>query len=303
MFIWKLKKPAELMPIAPIENHREREKGMLVYPVYSRRSGGLSVGINLFPGQKRCPFDCPYCEVFPFSTNAVFSPRQMEEDLRAAIARALEQNIPVRDICFSGNGEPSLSPDFPKALKLANRVRGELVPVAELVLITNGAGLLQPRLFSLLREAATSSTALNIWLKLDAGTPQWYEKINRPNRAAIPFEKLIKKIKDFTACAPVTIQSMVCAVDGKGSPPEEAQAWETLVCELAAIAAAGTGGGIRKVQIYGKARPAPEDPKAQALPAKYLEARAVSLRRALATANTAASVNANTPSPPVEVYL
>jgi len=276
-------------PIAPIENHRRREKGVLVYPVYSRRSGGLSVGINLFPGQKQCPFDCPYCEVFPFSTNAVFSLEQMEADLRAAIAAALEQNVAVKDICFSGNGEPSLSPDFPAALKLADTIRREMVSAAELVLITNGAGLLQPEIFSLLRDTA----ALNIWLKLDAGTPQWYQKLNR---TAIPFEKLIAKIKEFAASAPVTIQTMLCAVDGKGPPEEEAQAWENLTLELAAIAAAA--GGIRKIQIYGKARPAPEDPKTTALPVEYLEERAASLRRALAAANARAQI----PAPPVEVF-
>jgi histidinol dehydrogenase len=275
--------------ISPIENHRRREKGVLVYPVYSRRSGGLSVGINLFPDKKHCPFDCPYCEVFPFSTNAAFSLEQMEADLRAAIAAALEQNMPVKDICFSGNGEPSLSPDFPAALKQADNIRREMVPSAELVLITNGAGLLQPNIFSLLRDTA----ALNIWLKLDAGTSDWYQKINR---TAIPFEQLIAKIKEFAAFAPVTIQTMLCAVDGNSPSDEEAQAWETLTLELAAIAAAA--GGIRKVQIYGKARPAPEDPKAQALPVEYLEKRAASLRRALAAAN----VRAQIPAPPVEVF-
>jgi len=63
------------------------------------------------------------------------------------------------------------------------------------------------------------------------------------------------------------------------APDEEAGAWETLVCELAVIAANGKG-GIRKVQIYGKARPSPDDPKTAPLPVDYLEARAASLRRA-----------------------
>jgi histidinol dehydrogenase len=267
-------------PIAPIENHRRREKGVLVYPVYSRRSGGLSVGINLFPDRKCCPFDCPYCEVFPFSTNAFFSTEQMEEDLRAAIADAVKRNIPVMDICFSGNGEPSLSPDFPTALELAGRIRNEMVPSAKLVLITNGAGLLQPGLFSLLADAAAPSQegepsfALDIWLKLDAGTPGWYQLINR---SGIPHDKLIAKIKEFAASAPVTIQTMLCSVDGLAPPPDEAQAWESLLLELATIAA----GKLRKVQIYGKARPSPEDPKAQALPVAYLEKRADSLRQAL----------------------
>ena len=258
---------------SPVENHREREKGVLVYPVYSRRSGGLSVGINLFPDQKNCPFDCPYCEVFPFSTNAVFSLRQMEDDLRAVIADAIKRNIPVKDICFSGNGEPSLSPDFPEALKLAGRARGEMVPQAKLVLITNGAGLLQPELFSLLQDAA-NSLALDIWLKLDAGTPHWYQLINQTK---IPHDKLVAKIKEFAALAPFTVQTMLCSVDGKVPPSEEARAWESLVLELAAIA----GAGIRKIQIYGKARPSPDDPKARELPLAYLEERAASLKQAL----------------------
>jgi len=262
------------MIITSIENHRGREKGVLVYPVYSRRSGGLSVGINLFPDKKCCPFDCPYCEVFPFLTKALFSTEQMEDDLRSVIADAMERNIPVMDICFSGNGESSLSPDFLQALELAGRIRGELVPSAKLVLISNGAGMLQPQLFSLLVEWAVGPLDLDIWLKLDAGTPHWYQQINR---SGIPHDKLIAKIKEFAALAPFTIQTMICAVDGNAPPPDEAQAWKILALELAAISA----GKIRKIQIYGKARPSPDDPKAQELPVAYLEERAASLKQAL----------------------
>jgi len=278
--------------IDPVDNHRKREKGILVYPVYSRRSGGLSVGINLFPDKKRCSFDCPYCEVFPFLNNSEFSADFMEADLRAAIASAQKKNIPVRDVCFSGNGEPALSPDFPEALERAGCVRAELVPGAGLVLITNGAFLLEEKLFSLLAEAA-SSLDLNIWLKLDAGTNFWYKKMNR---SVLPFGKIIEKIKEFAAVAPVTIQTMICAVDGEGPPKEEAEAWEKLLVELVSAGSAMKNSGIRKVQVYGKARPAPEDPKASALPVICLEERAASLRVAFASALKAANI------PPVEVY-
>jgi len=260
---------------ASAENHRGREKGVIVYPVYSRRSGGLSVGINLFPDKKSCPFDCPYCEVFPFPVSSVFSLRQMEEELRFAIASVLKQNIPIKDICFSGNGEPSLSAALPDALKLAARLRKELAPSAKLVLITNGAGLLQPSIFSLLADAASGETAIDIWLKLDAGTPEWYGKINRAN---ISFSELTAKIKEFVSRAPVTLQTMLCAIDGNAPPLDEEKALEGLTAELAIIAAQGKG-FINKVQLYGKARSAPEDPKASPLPASYLEQRATSLRR------------------------
>jgi histidinol dehydrogenase len=201
----------------------------------------------------------------------------MENDLRSAIAAADKQNVPVKDICFSGNGEPSLSPAFSEALKLAENIRAQISPYAELVIITNGAGLLWPQIFSLLQNAA-ESPAFNIWLKLDAGTPGWYQKMNR---TSIAFEKLIEKIKEFASLAPVTIQTMLCAIDGEKPPLEEARAWEDLVCELAETAVCGKG-GIRKIQIYGKARSAPQDPKASVLPAACLEERAASLSRTFA---------------------
>ena len=264
-----------------------REKGVLVYPVYSRRAGGLSVGINLFPDQKRCSFDCPYCEVFPFSNNAVFSLEQMERDLLAVADSAKERNEIVKDFCFSGSGEPSLSPDFPSALKSASRIRDENVESAALVLITNGMGLLEPYIFSLLQDAATSPPFLDIWLKLDAGTPGWYQKINA---APVPHEELTTKIKEFAACTPVTIQTMLCSVDGEKPPQDEAQAWEKLVLELIK-----TNGMVRKVQIYGKARPSPDDPKSAALPVEYLEQRAASLRGLLTS-------DPQSPHPQIEVY-
>ena len=272
-----------MVNIKPVTNHREREKGVLVYPVYSRRAGGLSVGINLFPDKKSCPFDCPYCEVFPFSSSAIFSVEQMEQDLRYVITASLEQNIIVKDICFSGNGEPTLSPFFGEALKLAENIRAQMVPSSGLVVITNGAGLLQPQIFSLLCDAA-ANPSLDIWLKLDAGTPEWYQKMNR---SSLPFENLTEKKKEFVSCAPVTIQTMLCSVEGEQPPEIEVKAWEDLVCELAAK-------GIRKVQIYGKARCAPQDPLASQLPAEYLEKRAASLRSAFAAGKIFT---------PVEIYL
>jgi len=251
-----------------------REKGALVYPVYSRRSRGLSVGINLFPDRKTCSFDCPYCEVFPFKSDQVFSLALMEEALAEALAAAKEKGIVVKDICFSGNGEPTLSHDFTAALEAAFRIRDSVVPEADIVLITNGTGLLEEALFDLLRLAAIRG--LRIWLKLDAGTPEWY---NAMYRSPIPFDRLTEKVRAFVKCAPVTLQTMICAINGKPPPEDEAQAWETLVAELAMTAAE-----LRAVQVYGKARPAPEDPLASAVQTDFLEVRAASLRAVLAAA-------------------
>ena len=279
--------------ITPVTNHREREKGCIIYPVYSRRSAGLSIGINLYPDKKYCLFNCPYCEVFPFNSNAIFDIQQMEEDLKVTVLSAQKQKIPIKDICFSGNGEPTLSPAFADSLKLAEEIRAEMCPTANLVVISNGTGLLQPEIFSLLKEFAARETSLqvanpqsslNIWLKLDAGTPDWYQKMNR---SAIPHEKLSEKIKEFVLSAPVTLQTMLCAIDGEPPPEKEKQEWEKLVNELAK-------NNIRKIQLYGKARSAPKDPLASELPAEYLEMRAASLRNLFAE---------NGVKVPVDVYL
>ena len=268
------------MSTGSVNNQRKREMGVLVYPAYSRRSGGLSVGINLFPDRKLCSFDCPYCEVFPFGTDCIYSLPLMEAALEETIAEANEQGNKVKDICFSGNGEPSLSPHFPAALEAAFRIRDREAPGAGLVLITNGSGLLKGEIFNLLRSSAMKG--LNIWLKLDAGTGSWYRAMNR---SAIPYELLMEKIRAFVKCAPLLLQTMICAIDGSAPSSEEFRAWEALVTELALSAA-----DLQGVQIYGKARPAPEDPLAEALPLRFLEERAASLRSALASAGKETSI-------------
>jgi histidinol dehydrogenase len=139
--------------------------------------------------------------------------------------------------------------------------------------------------FSLLREAVLGRMSLDLWLKLDAGTEDWYREIDR---SAIPFDSLIAGIQAFAEAAPCTLQTMLCKVQGNPPPPGEEAAWETLVLDLAGRgggpAAAGEHppAGVRAVQIYGKARPGPLDPLAEPLDESFLRARAASLRSALA---------------------
>ena len=269
-----------------------RKQASIVYPTNSRRSGGLSVGVNLFPSRKSCTFDCPYCEVPPFSGSTAFSLDRMERHLRRVLAAAQEQGEKVMDIRISGSGEPTSSLDLPDALDLAARVRGEMVPEAKLVLVTNGTGLLRPWQFALLRDAATGSPGLDIWLKLDAGTQGWFRRVNK---SAVSHRELLDKIREFAACAPITIQTMLCAVDGVAPAIEEGQAWERLITEMVAKSKAGEN--IRKVQICGKSRPS-QNPKAKPLPTEYLEKRATSLYFALA----AQSGRRLSKTPMVEVY-
>ena len=262
--------------IGSIENHRNSENGLLVYPVFSRRSGGLSIGINLFPDRKVCLFDCAYCQIFPFNSEINFSPVKMETDLLIALSEAKAKDIPVKDICFSGNGEPTQSPFFASALKEVFKIRNKHAKDAELVLITNGTGLLYRETFELLASCAREERGLHIWLKVDGGTEHWYKKMNR---SQIPHESILNCIKDFSKNAPVTIQTMICMADEEAPSPVEAKAWEALLLEIASNAR-----DLRAVQIYGKARASSEDPLTSPLPVEFLEARADSLRAVLAAA-------------------
>lgn len=269
--------PSEAFSAKPVEDHRaDREAGAIVYPVFSRRSLGLSVGVNLFPDRKICSFDCPYCEVFPFKTDIRFSLQAMERGLLAAIAGAAHEGIQVKDICFSGNGEPTLSPQLAAALEAAARIRDEIARDAALVVITNGSMLGDPTVAGLLAHAcaarADGGFDLDLWVKLDAGSRSWYDAIDR---GAPPFDKLIDGIDAFVASSPVTIQTMLCAVAGSPPPEEEETAWLALALRLART------GNVRRFQFYGKARPAPCDPEAEALDLEYLEKRAASLRAVL----------------------
>lgn len=287
-------------------------RASLIYPVFSRRSGGLSVGIDLFPDGKRCSFDCPYCELFPSPEvgpgrdgsgvganratatgpgsaagalgagdaggDVGFSLQRMEEELRSLVADGRVSSlggVPVRDFCFSGSGEPTLSPRFPEALAAAARLRDELAPAASLVVISNGGGLSDDGLRALLGAASRprpEGYGLDHWIKVDAGTEDWYRKIDR---GTIAFDRLIGGIEAYFACAAGTVQTMLCSVAGAPPGAEEERAWLALVSRLAST------GGVRRVHIYGKARPAPGDPLAERLPLEVLEDRAERLRAAL----------------------
>ena len=277
------------MKIGEITDHRSREGGAIVYPVYSRRSGGLSIGINLFPDRKVCSFDCPYCEVFPFGTDMFFNLETMKAALSSAINEAKKNNIPVKDLCFSGNGEPTMSPFFIAAVNAAEVIRAELAlnskTETKLVVITNGAGLLNRKVFEFLKTVSLNPINLNIWLKLDAATEAWYRSINR---SGVPHKELLSGIRNLAAStAPFTIQTMICKIKGVLPPQEENAAWVKLVTELAVLSAAAAGKNqpgqvqLKAVQLYGKTRPASEDPLAEAVSMEVLEERAAEIRLAL----------------------
>jgi wyosine [tRNA(Phe)-imidazoG37] synthetase (radical SAM superfamily) len=241
--------------------HERRWKGhRYVYAVVSRRSRGISIGINLNPA-KTCNFNCIYCQVnrnLPRPTRRVDLEEltdELERILQAEKDGSLYEDAPfdilkaaergVRDIAFSGDGEPTAFPRFEAAVRIAARARSRFgLDRAKLVLITNAAFLHRPAVRAGL--AVMDDNNGEIWAKLDAGTEEYFRLVNRPR---VPFRRIIANILDASRVRPVVIQSLWFRIRGIMPPEGEIEAY----CEcLNRIVL--TGGRFRALQLYTIAR-------------------------------------------------
>jgi len=254
-----------------------------VYPVVSRRSRGLSIGINLNP-DKGCNFDCVYCQVDRRTPPAVrrVDLAQVARELDGMIAAARDGTLfdappcsvlppdqrVVRDIAFSGDGEPTTYPRFREAVEVAAEARRRHgLDETKLVLITDAAYLSRPAV----REALAVLDANNgeIWAKLDAGTEEYYRRVNRPN---VPLAQVLAAILEAARARPIVIQTLFCRLDGAPPPPEEIEAY---AARLRTIVEGG--GRITNVQLHTIARP-PAESSASPLTDAEIDAVAGRLR-------------------------
>ena len=242
----------ERQPPLGFSDHRSgRETGRILYPVLSRRSGGLSLGVNLFPDAKRCSFDCPYCEVFPFEGAKPFMVADLVAALDAFASDWTEELGPVRDISLSGNGEPSLSPFLEPVLEAcaqARRAHPEALGPAKLVIITNSTGFMRPGSCEVLERYAREE-GLEIWAKLDAGGE---ERFRAMSGTALDFAGIVAGLRAFAVRTPLVIQTMLCRLDGEAPATADLDDYARLLSGLVA-----GGGRITQLHLYTQARPAP----------------------------------------------
>jgi len=270
--------------LAAVQNHsRHFADFLFVYPVISRRSRGLSLGVNLNP-DKVCNFDCVYCEVDrrqPGQANRVDTAR-MQQELAALIrlvktgalaneprfseAPALARDI--KDIALSGDGEPTMVANFAACVQaVADVKRAEGLAETKLVLITNAAGLDKADVKRGLE--ILDANRGEVWAKLDAGTEPYFRRVNR---TPIQFERILKNLHATARARPIVIQSLFFRLNGLLMPPDELAAY---CARLNAIVLAG--GQLKEVHAYTIARPAPE-PGATKLTAEELDAIAAAIR-------------------------
>ena len=279
-----------------------------VYPVISRRSRGISVGVNLSP-TGLCNFRCVYCQVDgelrllkELQGNAEVSIRksepaldffslpgnmlpeysddvikqcrvrftgpnlthtidldQFESELRHTLSLAMSGELfktgtfaktppvfrRVNDIAFSGNGEPTLSPQFPEAVRIAIKIRNELQAFdVKPIVITNATMLQRPGV----REAIdlVFENDGKIWAKLDAGTQAYYELVDR---SRVPFETIIANIIGAAKRHPITIQTLILKMHDEPMPEPELQAYIDRLNDIRQ-----QGGQIKLVQLYTSVR-------------------------------------------------
>jgi wyosine [tRNA(Phe)-imidazoG37] synthetase (radical SAM superfamily) len=193
----------------------------IVYgPIHSRRFG-YSLGINLLPsGQKVCDFDCLYCQCGWSSRRLAESGfagvpfpnlREIESSLEKGF-KDLTANPTLPDtIVFSGNGEPTLHPDFFDAVELVRSARDTYLPKASVGILTNGVGLLRQRVFDVVAGLELKS------VKFDAGG-EWLD------RPLVPYD--IKRLVPVWSELPgLAIQSFFSEGKFDNTGPETLDLW------------------------------------------------------------------------------
>lgn len=231
-----------------------------VYPVISRRSRGLSIGVNLNP-DKACNFDCIYCCVdrtVPSSVTDVdmsVLEAELDQMLTWAASGALFTVAPfdqtpaelrrLNDIAFSGDGEPTAFAGFSSACELAARLLDKhKAHEAKIVVITNATLFHRPAVAAALDFLDTHNG--EIWAKLDAGSEPYYRLVER---TSIPLSRVIANIATAGRKRPLVIQSLFMRIDSAGPDEAEISAYVQRLKDLL-----DGGCRIRLVQVYTVAR-------------------------------------------------
>ncbi|HLO65046.1 MAG TPA: radical SAM protein [Azonexus sp.] len=257
------------------DDHRRDSAGLLyVYPVVSRRAGGVSIGINLNPNNA-CNWACLYCQVDKLTRGGAppLDLPRLERELEVFLHDVLHGDFMARqvpaearhlmDVAFSGNGEPTSAAEFPEAIATVCGVleRFGLQGKLPVRLITNGSLLHRQNVQSGIRRLA--EFGCEVWFKVDRALDAEVAEIN-----GVPGgqERVVKNLQLCAGLAPTWVQTCWFSLDGKVPSPESRQAY----CDLLHQAS----GKLQGVHLYGLARPSqqPAAPRLAAVTPEELTA-------------------------------
>jgi wyosine [tRNA(Phe)-imidazoG37] synthetase (radical SAM superfamily) len=157
----------------------ELQKGLIYGPIASRRLGA-SLGINISSTTANiCSFDCAYCQYGPTKYRVKSAAELTDmlpsvQEVAAALAAELKRIPAPAYITFSGNGEPTLHPEFGAVVEAVRTVRDDLCPTAKLAVLSNSSTACDPAM-----RAVLASFDAPI-MKLDAGSAEVFEAVNAP---------------------------------------------------------------------------------------------------------------------------
>jgi wyosine [tRNA(Phe)-imidazoG37] synthetase (radical SAM superfamily) len=257
----------------PPDDPRRDSAGLLyVYPVISRRAGGVSIGINLNTNNA-CNWACVYCQVDNLTRGGPppIDLDRLERELAAFLEDALQGDFMQRevppaarrlmDVAFSGNGEPTSAPEFAEAVRRVGVVldrfglRGQLM----LRLITNGSLLHRPDVQAGIRQIGELGG--EVWFKVDRVEAADVAVIN-----GVPLQ-LDKLARNLSACAGLGstwVQTCWFALDGEAPSASARDAY----CQFMKPLSAQLAG----IHLYGLARPSlqPAAPRLSRLSAQEM---------------------------------
>lgn len=202
-------------------------------PIHSRRLG-VSLGINLLPYDgKLCSFDCIYCECGynkDFRTNTALPTR---DDVRNALEHRLIQLQQERTypdvITFSGNGEPTMHPQFSEIIDDTIELRNKYVSGAKISVLSNAMNIGKEKVFEALKKVD------NNILKLDSAFIDTVRLIDSPNSPNYNVEKQVELFKRFNGDFILQTMFLRGTHNGKivdNTTDKEVSAWLNIIKEV-----------------------------------------------------------------------
>lgn len=219
-------------------------------PIHSRRLG-VSLGINLMPDDgKVCSFDCLYCEAGFNSqgrgTTGLPTRAEVKADLEAKLLAMKENGEKPDVITFSGNGEPTLHPEFSGVIDDTIELRDRLCPEAKVSVLTNSTRIFNPEVAEALKKVD------NNILKLDSAVEQTMRLIDRPASKDFTVDRVVEGLKQFRGTG--VIQTMILRGEHDGIPVDN-----TTDREIEALIDAYKSIGPKEVMLYSLDRSTPEE--------------------------------------------